>query len=95
MGANPAGWMVAVILLLMGASMVIDPDGFTAFPRNIATGLRNGLRNFELRSQGMLWRDRWQWRGEHLANTSPTRRTAVRAMGLVVIAVGFLAAAVS
>ena len=91
MRADPSRWVLAAMLLLVGANLVINPDSITTLGQN----LNAGLRNFEREIRGPLWRDPWpQWRGRHPVNFSPSR-TGVRTIGLVVIAVGLLAAAVS
>ena len=84
MKANPTGWMVAAILLLMGAMMLVDPDGFTTLSDNLSTE----FRNFELRARGQMWR----YRPRREISFS---RTTVRAAGIVLIVLGMLAAAVS
>jgi hypothetical protein len=92
MRADPSHWLLAAILLLAGAHMVMNPDSFTTLAQN----LTDGIRNFERTLHAPLWRDPWrrQWRGRRPINISPSR-TGIRAMGLLVIAVGLLAAAIS
>jgi hypothetical protein len=89
--------MVAAILLLIGANMVIDPDGFPSLPQNLVVG----IRNFEHHIRGAWWRemsrDPWRrlYRGQQLPEISPARRTRLRITGAILITLGLLAAVAS
>jgi len=86
MRANPAGWTVAAFLMLLGASMVVEPVNAAAFAQNVVTG----IRNFEL--QG-----RWQTRKSRRAHVAsqPPSAVRVRAEGCIIIVAGLLLALIS
>jgi hypothetical protein len=81
-------WVIAAVLLLVGANMLIEPDNFAAVIENLGTG----IRNFEHQWRGPIWRNysRFHWRRRHLV--MPVSRTAVRVVGLIALVVGLLAA---
>jgi hypothetical protein len=92
MSADRSHWVYAAVLLFIGAKMVVDPDSFIALGENVGTGIGNfghGLR-------GGMWRDPWrQWRGQHHLDIPQFSRKGVRAVGVVLIGVGLLAASAS
>ena len=76
--------MVIAILLFMGASMLVDPGGFTNLTRNLVLG----MRNLERHTRGT------QWRYRDLDPSPPAfRKSSVRAVGVVLIVLALLATA--
>lgn len=93
MVSDAARWTYTAILLLAGASLVVNPDGLS----RIKDVFGLGIRNFERQMRDPLLRRHWrqQWLRPRIVLTNPLPRTGVRFAGVILIALGFIIAVVA
>ena len=88
---TPYHWMVASLLLFIGATLIMDPDSCARIPRHAAFGLREfETRLFQSRAQ---WKR--QWRDGVERDPSPGAKAALQLAGVAIIALALAIVAVS
>jgi hypothetical protein len=88
---TPDQWMVAAILLFIGATLFIDPEGAAKVPR----GLMEGLRDLDVRTFRSKLQAKRELGEEHDVKLSPVRKSVVQLAGIAFIALGLAVVVVS
>ncbi len=80
---TPSHWMVAALLLFIGAMMIADPAGCSGIPRNVAIG----LRSFERRtfSSRTLWKMQRLSRMDLRVSGEDTMKLRIIGLGFIVL----------